>query len=182
MQKLLKFAAVMAGLLLMSAPLAAQSAKIGYIDSRRVIQEAPGAQEARQTLEREMSGYQTQLRAMEDSMQTLLTDYQQKSVMLSADAKKQREQELTQKQTAFQQRAQSMQESAGQRQQQLMKPIMDRIQAVISELRQQEGYAIIFDMAAEAMVAADPSLDLTTKVIERLRAGSPAAATAAPRN
>lgn len=182
MRKVASFVTTMAGLLLLSAPLAAQSAKIGYIDSRRVIQEAPGAQEARQTLEREMTGYQTQLKAMEDSMQTLLTDYQQKSVMLSGEAKKQREQELMQKQTGFQQRAQSMQESAGRRQQELMQPIMDRIQAVISELRQQEGYAIIFDMAAEAMVAADPALDLTTRVIERLKAGTPAAAAPTPRN
>jgi Skp family chaperone for outer membrane proteins len=115
-------------------------------------------------------------------MQALLTDYQQKSVMLSADAKKQREQELTQKQSAFQQRAQTMQESAGRRQQELMQPIMTRIQAVISELRQQEGYAIIFDMAAEAMVAADPALDLTDRVIERLRSGTPAAAAPTPGN
>lgn len=177
MRKLLSFAATMAGLLLLSAPLAAQSAKIGYIDSRRVIQEAPGSQEARQALEREMTGYQTRLRAMEDSMQTMLTEYQQNSVMLSADAKKLREQELLQKQSGFQQRAQEMQETAGRRQQELMQPIMERIQAVISELRQQEGYAIIFDMAAEAMVAADPALDLTTRVLERLRAGTPAAAT-----
>lgn len=182
MHKLLSIAVATAGLLLVSGPLAAQSAKIGYIDSRKVIQEAPGAQEARQTLEREMGGYQTQLRAMEDSMQALLTDYQQKSVMLSADAKKQREQELTQKQSAFQQRAQTMQESAGRRQQELMQPIMTRIQAVISELRQQEGYAIIFDMAAEAMVAADPALDLTDRVIERLRSGTPAAAAPTPGN
>lgn len=177
MRKLLSFAAATAGLLMISAPLAAQNARIGYIDSRKVIQEAPGSQEARQTLEREMGAYQTQLRAMEDSMQTMLTDYQQKSVMLSADAKKQREQELVQKQTAFQTRAQQLQETAARRQQELMQPIMDRIQTVISDVRQQDGYAIIFDMAAEAMVAADPALDLTNRVLERLRAGTPAAAT-----
>ena len=84
MRTIISYAVATAGLLLLSAPVSAQQLKIGYIDSRRVIQEAPGSQEARQLLEREMGTYQTQLRAMEDSLQTMLSDYQQRSVMLSA--------------------------------------------------------------------------------------------------
>jgi outer membrane protein len=77
-----------AGLLVVAAPLAAQApTKIGYIDTRRVIQEAPGAQEARATLEREMQGWQQQLQAMDDSLRTMMTDYQQRSLVMSADAK-----------------------------------------------------------------------------------------------
>jgi outer membrane protein len=113
---------------------------------------------------------------MEDSMSTLMSQFQQQSVMLSADAKKQREDEIRAKGAGWQQRAQALQEEAGKRQQTLMQPIMDKIQAAINELRAAEGYAIIFDMAAEAMVAADPALDLTDKVIARLKTTSPTAA------
>lgn len=180
MRTFLTGAAALAALALAgAAPLSAQAttgAKIGYINSARVIQEAPGAAEARAELEREMTSSRAQLQAMEDSMTALMTQYQQQSVMLSADAKKQREDEIRAKQGTWQQRAQELEDTFSQRQQTLMKPIMDKIQAAINDLRQAEGYAIIFDMASQAMVAADPALDLTEKVMTRLKAAAPTAA------
>jgi outer membrane protein len=158
------------GLLAMSAPLSAQALKIGYIDTRRVIQEAPGAADARTTLEREMQGFQTQLNAMEDSLKTMLTDYQQKQQLMSADAKQKREQEITAKNQAFQQRANALQQQANKRQQELMQPIMTKVEQVIDDVRKAEGFAIVFDRASEAIVSADPALDLTQKVIDRLKA------------
>jgi outer membrane protein len=176
MRNLLTSILAMAGLLLVAAPLAAQApTKVGYIDTRRVIQEAPGAQEARATIEREMQGWQQQMQAMDDSLRVMMTDYQQRSLVMSADAKQKREQEIMEKQQGFEARAQELQTQAGRRQQELMEPIMQRVEAVISEIRQAEGFALVFDVASEAIVSADPSLDLTTKVIERLRA-APAAA------
>jgi outer membrane protein len=171
------FATVMAaaGLLIVAAPLAAQApTKIGYIDTRRVLQEAPGAQEARATMEREMQGWQQQLQAMDDSLRTMMTDYQQRSLVMSADAKQKREQEIIEKQQGFEQRAQELQTQAGRRQQELMEPIMQRVEGIISEVRQAEGFAMVFDVASEAIVSADPVLDLTNKVIERLKS-APAA-------
>jgi Skp family chaperone for outer membrane proteins len=75
----------------------------------------------------------------------------------------------------FQARADSLQQQAGQRQQQLMEPIMTHIESIIGEVRQAQGFAIVFDLAADAIVSADPSLDLTDMVIARLRAAGPAA-------
>jgi len=180
MRKIVTIAAAAVGLALAAAaPLSAQATavgKIGYIDSQRVIREAPGAAEARSTLEQEMTTSQTQLKAMDDSLSSMMQQYNQQSVLLSADAKRQKEEEIRAKQGSFQQRAQQLQDAWSQRQQAVMKPIMDKIQAAITELRAAEGYAIIFDMASEAMVAADPALDLTDKVIARLKAAAPTAA------
>jgi outer membrane protein len=177
MRNLLTSVLAVAGLLVVATPLTAQTAtKIGYIDTRRVIQEAPGASEARATMEREMQGWQAQMQAMDDSLRTIMTEYQQRQSVMSADARQRREQEIMQKQQGFEQRAQELQQQAGRRQQELMQPIMERVETVISEVRQAEGYAIVFDVASEAIVSADPALDLTNRVIERLRAGGPAAA------
>jgi outer membrane protein len=170
-----------AGLLVVSAPLSAQSAnKIGYIDTRRVIQEAPGAAEARSTLEREMQALQTQLNAMEDSLKAMFTEYQQRQQMMSADAKRTREQELTAKNQAMQQRASEMQQHAQRRQQEVMQPIMTKVEQIIDDVRKAEGYAIVFDRSSEAIVSADPALDLTQKVIDRLKAAPSTATTRRP--
>lgn len=172
------FAPVLAvvGLLMVTAPVAAQApTKIGYLDSRRVIQEAPGAQAARETIEREMQAAESELQTLEDSLQSMITDYQQKQPMMSAEARQQREQQIRTDQQTFQQRMEQLQQQIGQRQQEIMAPIMQRVEQAISELRQADGYAVIFDIASEAIVSADPSLDVTARVIERLREASPAA-------
>jgi outer membrane protein len=171
MRKLFTPILAVLGLLVVAAPAAAQAqARIGYIDTRRVIQEAPGAQEARATMEREMQGWQQQLQAMDDSLRTIMTDYQQRSTIMSADARQRREQEIRQVQQGFEQRAQTLQQEAGRRQQELMEPIMQRVEVVIGEIRQAEGFAIIFDAASDAIVSADPALDLTQRVIDRMKA------------
>jgi outer membrane protein len=171
MRKLFTPVLAVLGLLVVAAPAAAQAqGRIGYIDTRRVIQEAPGAQEARATMEREMQGWQQQLQAMDDSLRTIMTDYQQRSSIMSADARQRREAEIMQVQQGFEQRAQTLQQQAGRRQQELMEPIMQRVEQVIGELRQAEGFAIIFDAASDAIVSADPSLDLTDRVIDRMKA------------
>jgi outer membrane protein len=175
MRNLFSAVIAVAAMMMVAAPLAAQApTKIGYIDSRRVIQEAPGARDAQTTMEREFQGFQTQMQAMQDSLQTMMADYQQRSLVMSADARQRREQEIMQKRESFEQRGQELQMQAGRRQQELMEPIMNRIEQVISEVRQAEGFGIVFDVASEAIVSADPALDLTQRVIDRLRS-APAA-------
>jgi outer membrane protein len=173
MRKLITPVLAVLSLLVVAAPAVAQAqgpTRIGYIDTRRVIQEAPGAQEARATMEREMQGWQQQLQAMDDSLRTIMTEHQQRSLVMSADARQRREQEIVQKQQGFEQRAQALQQQAGRRQQELMEPIMERVETVISDVRQAEGFAIIFDVASEAIVSADPALDITERVIARMKA------------
>jgi outer membrane protein len=59
---------------------------------------------------------------------------------------------------------------------------MEQINKVIDELRAEEGYTMIFDAENQAgvVVAADKNLDLTDKVLARLRAAGPPTAAARP--
>ncbi|HSJ10844.1 MAG TPA: OmpH family outer membrane protein [Longimicrobiales bacterium] len=171
-----------AALMLAAAPLAAQTAptKIGFINTQRVISEAPGAAEAQQTLTTEMQALEAQVTAMQDSMTAMQQDYQQRSLVMSADAKARREQEILTKRNEFGARAQTIQQQAQRRQQEIMEPLMQKVEAAIDQVRQAEGYAIVFDAASDAIVSADASLDLTQKVIDRLKAAAPAAAARRP--
>ena len=179
MRKFLSGLMLLGGLVAIAAPAAAQTAgKVAYVDSRRIIAEAPGAREAQTTLNTELSGFEAQLKPLADSVQAMMAEYEQKSVMLSPDAKKQKEDEIRLKQQAFQQRRAQLEQQIEKRQAELVEPIMDRIEKVIEEIRVQGSYAIIFDKAANGMVAADPTLDLTDQVIARLKA---TASTATPR-
>lgn len=164
--------AVMA-VVVFALPVTAQTApKIGFVNSQRILSEAPGAREAQQTFEREMQGYQQELGQMEEELSGLIEDYQQRQTMLSRDARREEELRIQGKQTELQQRAMELEEEAGQRQQELMDPIMERVQTVIEQIRAEGDYSLILDAATGAFVAADPSLDLTDRVIARLREGT----------
>ena len=160
---------MLAGLGLAMAPAAAESQKIGFVDSRRLFQQAPGAQEAQTLIQGEMARFDAQVQVLRDSLQAMVADYQRKSVLLSPDEKQKQEAALVQRQQALQQRAGQIEQQASARQDELMKPVMDRVQQAIDDIRATGGYAIIFDVASGAMVAADSTLDLTTQVIEKLR-------------
>ena len=170
------------------APARAQQAmKLGYINSQRILASAPGRAEAEAQFEREMSTYRTQVQKMGDSLNTLISTYDKQAAVLSPAAKEGKEKEIRAKQEDYQNRVRQLEQQAQKRQVELVQPIMEQINTIIDQIRNEERYAIIFDVGAQggAVVAADTTLDITDKVISRLKtvppvATKPAAAAAKP--
>ena len=157
-----------AGMAAFAVPARGQVHKIAYIDSRRLLAEAPGAQDARDQIQQEMQRFETQVQVLQDSLDAMIADYQRKSVLLSPDEKKKQEDAIVQRRDALGQRVQGIQSQAQQRQSDLMAPVMNKIQEVIDSIRVEGGYAIIFD-AAQGIVSADSTLDMTANVLARMK-------------
>jgi len=144
--------------------------KIGYIDSRVIMEQAPGAQEASQQFNQDMEQFRAEVEAMAEQLDSMITQYEQQRLTLSPEARQQREQTIQTRRQEYQQRVTQLDQMATQRQQELAQPIMDRINQVIETMRAEGSYHLIFDVAAGAIIAADPSLNLTDEVIRRLKA------------
>ena len=164
--------AIMAMGLLSAAETASAQVKLGYVDSRRLMQEAPGAQGAAEAMEQEIQAVQQQVVALQDSLRLVVQEYQQRSQMLTPEARRAEEQRIQARQRELQARADQLELEASRKQDELMKPIMDGIQGAINSLRTEGGYTLILDAASGAFVAADSTLDLTTQVLARLRSPS----------
>lgn len=156
--------------------------KFAFVNSQAILANAPGRAEAEATFEKEMTGIRTQLQKLQDSVNTMSEAFAKEEVSLSPAAKETRLKALREKEAAWQQQAQRLQDQAQDRQEQLMQPIMDNLRKVLDDVRMDGGYAFIFDVAAGAfIVSADKNLDITDRVISRLRLSAPKAApTAAP--
>jgi outer membrane protein len=155
-----------------AAPALAQGAqKIAYIDSKVVMARAPGRQAAEDTFNKEMEASRTQVQKMGDSLQTMIADYLMVLGTLAANFRELREAAIRKKQEDYQTRAGALDQQMQQRQVELVKPIMDQIRKVLDEIRQEDGYAFILDAGADGggIVAADRNLDITEKVISRLK-------------
>ena len=164
--------------LALPAAASAQVLKIGYINSQSILADAPGAKEAQTQFDADMATYKAEVTQMATELEGLVKQYEQQQAMLSPAAKQTREADIRTKQQAYQDRLSAIDQRAAARQQELVQPVMDRINAVIEAYRAEQGYSLIFDVASGGVVAASPTLDLTSEIVRRLQAG--ATATAAP--
>ena len=146
--------------------------KFAYINSQVLIAQAPGRAEADAAFQRDMTSFQQQVQRMGDSLRTLIEAYEKEQISLSPAAKETRQQAIRKKEEEFQTRTSQLEQQAQQRRMELVQPIMDRINRIIEDIRNEEGYTMIFDAgsAAGVVVAADKNLDITDKVLARLRA------------
>jgi outer membrane protein len=157
---------------------AAQDLKIGYINSQDILAVAPGAEEAKDQFDADMVTYRTEVEQLATELENLVQQYEQQQALLSPAAKQTRETDIRARQQAYQARVTAIDERAGLRQQELVQPVMDRINTAIEEIRAEGSYALIVDVSSGAVVAADPLLDLTQEVLARLQTNAAAAPTA----
>ncbi len=153
----------------------AQTPKIGFVNSQEILAQAPGAKEAQAQFQKDLQSYQDQVQQLQAELQKMQEQFDQQQLTLSPEAKKNREQAIQQKQQEYQQKYQDLQDQANQRRQQLMQPIMDKVSGIIEQVRKEGNYALVLDVAAGSILAADSTLDLTQDVITRMKAASPTA-------
>jgi outer membrane protein len=166
-------------LLILTLVLASQAqaqavVKIGFIDSQAILNQDPAAREAQTQFEASLATYQAEVQQMGEELQQLIDQYEQQMAMLSEEAKANREEEIRLKQLQYQQRISELEQQAALRQAELVEPVMERISAIIETIREEGSYSMIFDVAAQGIIAADPALDLTPEVVRRLQAASQA--------
>lgn len=139
-----------------------------FVNTQALLPQVPGAREAQQTWQEELQEYNTEVQRLRAEVDSLITSYRRQEAMLGPEVREQRQQAILQKQQQLQLRAGELEQRAGERQQELLAPILERVQRVIEEIRTENDYTIVFDLAGSGVVAADPSLDITALVLERL--------------
>ena len=155
-----------------TAPAGAQAgAKIAFINSRQILQKTPGYAAAESTFEREVKGFREEVQKLQKQLDSAVQAFDQQSIALSPAARQTKQKDLQAQQQRLEQRSTELQQRAQQREQELMAPIQARINAVIQGLRAEGNYALILDADSQGggIVAADPALNITSKVLLRLR-------------
>ncbi len=150
----------------------AQPTKVGYINSAAVLEAFPLAQDAQRQMDASLRGYQLEIQELEEALQTSADEFRQQQLTMTPEARDARQQELLNQDQALQQRRAALGNQADQRRAELFQPVMDAVKAVIDEIRVEGAYAVILDVASQAIITADPSLDLTQEVITRLQNGA----------
>jgi outer membrane protein len=168
--------AVLAGLALAAAaPAAAQTpapapARIAFVSFRDVLQRTPGYAAAESTFAREVEAYRQEVAQLQQQMDSAVQAFDQQSIALSPAARTAKQRELQQMQARIEQRGGELQQRAAERERELIQPIQARVGSVIQGIRAEMNLSLILDTgAANGVLAYDPALDLTARVLERLQ-------------
>ncbi len=155
--------------------------KIVFVNSQSLMDVAPGKAAADSILRKEGEGYKAQIEKMQDSINAQLAKYQKDEPTLTAAQKETKQKALQAQETDFQAMQLKFQQAFNQHTNEVMAPITDLVKKVLDDILGEEGYAMILDNApgASMIVAADKNLDITDKVVSRLRA-TPARPIVAP--
>ena len=145
--------------------------KVAYVNTQAIFQAAPGRAEAEAQFERETNTFREQVKRMDDSLNTLVSDYQKSAARLDTATRARREAAIRTKQDEYRQRASSLEEQLNQRRDALLQPIMERIRQALDQIRTEDGYAMILnnDPQGSLIVSADKNLDVTERVVARLK-------------
>lgn len=162
----------------LTAGAAAQSSqKFAYIRSSILLDQAPGRAEAEAQYQKEASVYGDQVKRMSDSLNAMIAAFDKVQATLSATARETRGKEIQAKEAEYQRRTNELQQKAQQREGELVQPILDKVKAAIEELRIEGGYTFVFNAdQGSSIVAMDKNLDITDRVLAKLRGGTAPAA------
>lgn len=167
-----KLGLILSAFIFSSTLLVAQP-KIGYVDSDTIMKQLPDAQDTQKKLDAMIKEWQEELNKMDKDWKTKFDDYEKRKLILSEQKRVEIEKELV---TLEDQISKYRQEKFGvrgelfQKQEELMKPIQNRIFNAIQDVAKEFEYDFIFDRSGDIIfLFAKDEYDVTNLVLEKLK-------------
>jgi len=148
--------------------------KLGFIDSQAVIGAYPGTEEAQATFTTENEVWERQAAALQAEVEQLNNELERQSMAMSQERRTQLTAQLQQKYAEYQtfiDRIWGQTGEAYQRNQELMAPIIARVNEILEQVGTDEEWDFIYDAASGGIVYANPAYDLTPRIIELMGTG-----------
>jgi outer membrane protein len=145
--------------------------KIMYIDSRAILDQAPGRVEAEAQLQKEADVLKAQLTKLNDTYVQMMSDFTKLPATTPQADRDKKLKAAQDKGVELQTKQQEAQDQISQRQAELLQPILDQIKLVLEDVRVEMSLSYVFDVSAQGggIVAVDKNLNISDRVIARLR-------------
>lgn len=142
--------------------------RIAYVDLQRALNSVDEGKAAKENLKREFDQKQKLLDEKKSDFDRLRQDLEKQSVVMSDESRKQKQAELERKGVELQGFFVQLQKELSEREREATRGIFDKMHTLVREIAEQEGVAAV--VSAEALVYADPSLDLTNELVRKYNA------------
>ena len=162
-----KFATLLVALMIAwpaSYVAAADSVKIGYVNTQRIFRDAPAAVKAAKKIEAEFSRRDQELQGMAKQLQGMQETLEKNAVTMGETDRRAKEKELNELSREFQRKQREFREDLNLRQNEENAAIIEKANKAIKQLAESEKY----DLIVQDVVWASPKLDITDKIIKAL--------------
>ncbi len=163
---------VIIALLLLGSSATMFAQKFAYVDTKYILDNIPEYQMAQDQLNELAKKWQKEIDAKAQEIDKMYKAYQTDAVLLPADLKKKREDEIVQKEKELKELQKKRFGTDGdlyKKRAELIKPIQDKIYNAIEELANDRGYAIIFDKAGSGTILyGNPRFDKSDEILQKL--------------
>jgi outer membrane protein len=180
MKKILQFIpngpAVMKVLAVLAVLFLAQNSfaqRFAYVDTKYVLEKLPDYKTAQQTLDAQAETWQKEIDNKDDLLKKMYTKYQAEEFLLSADLKKQREDDIVKAENELkdlQKQRFGFNGDLFKKRQELVQPVQDKVFDAIQKVAQLRQYDFVFDKASggATMLYTNPQYDISEEVLKKL--------------
>ena len=172
----------------LAAPMFAQTApaRVAVIDVQRVLANSAAGKIASERLKKMQDERVARAKAMDDEMQKLDADINNKKLSLSEDKLTEMTKQLSDRKIAAQRFQQDAEREMGEARDRALLELENKIKPVIDQIGKEQGLAAIFNKFESGLVYASDAIDITDSVIKRFNdatgGATPAASTNPPAN
>jgi outer membrane protein len=154
---------------------AAQAQRIAFVDVTDILESLPEYQKAQDQLDKIATQWRQEIAQEQDKVKGLYSKYQAEQVLLSEEMKKQREEEIMNKEKEVRETQRQKFGPEGalfKKREELVKPIQDKVYNAIQKFAEDKGFEFIFEKgSASGMLYADKRNDKTEDIKAILKKG-----------
>lgn len=145
----------------------AQQLKFGHFDSGAFLQTMPEAQTINKTLNDEQSKMENQLVALQEDFNKQVQEYQQKAQTMPAEQARAKEEELAELSQRIQTFRQTAIQDLQKKQQELVTPLLQKVQQAVQQVGANNGFTYIFERQAGLVVYAGVKSEDVTPLVKK---------------
>lgn len=168
-----KFEIIFSALIFLIATQTFAQPKIGYVDSDAIMKQLPDYQDTQKKLDAIIKEWQEELSKLEKDWKTKYDDYEKRKLILSEQKRVEIEKELVELEnqvSKYRQEKFGVRGELFQKQEELMKPLNNRVFNAIQEVAKENNYDFIFDRSGDIIfLYAKEEYDVTKLVLEKLK-------------
>jgi outer membrane protein len=154
-----------------SAAPAAANARVGFIDTQRVMARSAAGVTAREALERDKAAMQKQVDTLQSELAKLKDDLEKKGQLLSPEVRKEKQDTMERKVRDLRRLADDFEKDLAKKDRELMVKFARDLQGVVQKVGKERGYTLIVDARAGLIYGA-PEADLTEEIIKEFDAAA----------
>ena len=149
--------------------------RIGVIDPQRVLEETEAGKRAKESLTNFMKNRQSLIELEEKELKRMEEDLVKQASILSAGARREREEQFRRRAIEFQQKANELNREIQEKQKEVLESFREKVERVVAKVAQQMGLMVVMEKGRGGpTVYNDSSLDISPQVIEEFNRMMPA--------